>query len=298
MNELPKSNNIDEWGVFYSADWKTLIGADASTFQSEHYCIREGVTCIEANAFHQCQSLKSLWMPDSVMEEYGSLCEGCRNLERARISVNLGHPEFAMFGGCSSLRDIDLQEGLESIGENMFIGCSSLRHIRIPSTVKVIKNDTFCGTAIEEIELPSALESIGYDTFIGCTSLKRLVIPEKVKEIGPWLIQAHEHFEGLTCLSPYFRIENNCLISNDDHELIACWTREKVYHIPVSVKKIGSICNDMIETIIVDSSLDMIGWDAFVSCKHLKRIIYRAPVLHADTSYGCEHIEGAPQKSW
>jgi hypothetical protein len=35
-----------------------------------------------------------------------------------------------------------------------------------------------------------------------------------------------------------------------------------VYHVPVFVKKIGSICDDMIETINVDSSLDKIGWGA------------------------------------
>ena len=296
MSSMSKTYNYDEWGVAYSSDWKTLIGADCDTFQCEHYRIREGVTHIEANAFLSCLALKSLWMPDSVVEEEGCLCEGCKNLEKARISVNIKHPEIAMFCGCSSLKKIDLHEGLESIGENMFIGCTSLKNIKIPSTVKFMCSDTFCSTAIEDIELPDALESIGYDTFIGCNSIKRLIIPKHVKEIGPWLVQSHENFEGLTCLSPHFRIENDALISNSENSLIACWSKEREYHVPVSVKQIGSICNDMIETIIVNSPLDMIGWDAFVSCKNLKRIIYNAPVKHADVSYGCEHIEGAPQK--
>ena len=295
---LPKKYNIDEWGVRYSSDWKTLIGADHTTFQCEHYRIREGVTHIEANAFYHCQSLKSLWMPDSVTEEEGCLCEYCKNLEKARISVNIKYPDIAMFNSCTSLKEIELHEGLECIGENMFSGCSSLQHIKIPSSVKYFMGDTFCYTAIEEIELPEKLEKIGHDTFFGCDSLKRLVIPAKVTKIGSWLVQAHEDFEGLTCLSPHFRIESDSLISNNNNELIACWARDKVYHIPASVKIIGSICNDMIETIIVDSPLKRIDRDAFVGCKNLKRIIYHAPVKHADISYQCEHIEGAPTKQW
>lgn len=152
---LPKKYNIDEWGVRYSSDWKTLIGADHTTFQCEHYRIREGVTHIEANAFYHCQSLKSLWMPDSVTEEEGCLCEYCKNLEKARISMNIKYPDIAMFNSCTSLKEIELHEGLECIGENMFSGCSSLQHIKIPSSVKYFMGDTFCYTAIEEIELPT-----------------------------------------------------------------------------------------------------------------------------------------------
>ena len=288
------SYNVDEWGVLYSADGKTLIGADSAAFQCEHYRIRDGVERIEPNAFLDCRALKSLWMPDSVTSVGGSLCEGCVNLERARISAGLRHPEIAMFCGCASLKEIELPEGLESIGENMFAGCSSLRRIKIPGTVKHFRNDTFCRTAIEEISLPEGLETTGYDTFIDCRSLKRLVIPASVRELGPWLVQAHERFEGVECRSPHFRIENDSLISNSVNELLACWTREKVYRIPGSVKKIGSICNDLVETVVVDHPLETIGWDAFVGCKSLKQIVYNAPVGHADVSYGCEHIKGAP----
>ena len=295
---MNKTYIVDEWGVRYSADWKTLIGADSEAFQCEHYRIRDGVTHIEPNAFHQCHSLKSLWMPDSVTAVGGSLCEGCWNLEKANVSANLRHPDIAMFCGCTSLQEVVLPEGVESIGENMFTGCRSLKNITIPSTVKHFRSDTFRNSAIEEIVLPDGLESIGCDTFIGCTSLKRLTIPHNVKEVGPWLVQAHKEFEGLVCHSPHFRIDNDSLISIRNNELIACWTRKTVYHISGSVKKVGSICNDIVETIIIDTPLEMIGRDAFVCCKSLRQIVYRAPVAHADTSHGCEHINGVPQQSW
>ena len=73
---------------------------------------RSGVKILAANAFHNCQHLKSIFMPDSVIEDEGSIFEGCKNLEEARVSANLKNPDVAMFCGCSSLRYVDLQEGL------------------------------------------------------------------------------------------------------------------------------------------------------------------------------------------
>ena len=97
-------------------------------------------------------------MPDSVVEDEGSVFEGCKNLEEVRVSANLRNPNIAMFCGCSSLKKVELPEGLESIGENMFCGCRALRNLNIPSSVRYFCGDTFCGSGIEEIALPEAKE--------------------------------------------------------------------------------------------------------------------------------------------
>lgn len=285
------NHNLNHRGVIYSADGKTLIKVDYKQFKHEHYSILEGVSHIGANAFHGCSSLKSIWVPDSVISEEGCLCEQCKNLEQARISKNIRHPDIAMFNGCVSLKEVILHEGLISIGENMFSGCKSLKSIKIPNSVKILFNETFCNSGIEEIILPNGLETIGNDAFLGCYGLKRLTIPSNVKTIGCWLIQAHDSFEGITCHSPYFRIEDDCLISNDNDKLIACWSKSKEFHLPKSVKIVGSICNDVIETIVVDSALNLVGRDALISCTRLKQVIYNAPVAHIEPSYNCDHIE-------
>ena len=130
----------DKFGVLYSSDGKTLIGVqDKKKFCCSHYSIKDGVKYIEPNAFHQCQNLKSIYMPDSVTDDGGSIFEGCRNLEQARISAKLKNPNIAMFNGCSSLAEVELPEGIESIGENMFSGCVSLTKINIPSTRYILR---------------------------------------------------------------------------------------------------------------------------------------------------------------
>lgn len=62
----------DKYGVLYSSDSKTLIGVqDKKKFYCKHYRIRDGVEYIEANAFHRCLNLKSIYMPDTVVFERG-----------------------------------------------------------------------------------------------------------------------------------------------------------------------------------------------------------------------------------
>lgn len=261
----------DKYGVRYSEDGKELIGYNRDVFQCEHFEIPDGVTKIAANAFHNCQTLKSVVMPDSVVEDDGSIFEGCKNLKDVRVSANLKNPNIAMFCGCSSLSKVYLPDGIESIGENMFTACKALQHIDIPSTVGVLCGDTFCGSGIEEIILPEGLKHVGHDAFISCYNLKRLTIPSTVKSIGPWLVQGHKDFKGVICHSKSFRIEDDALISNDNDTLLACWTKQTIYHLPASVKKVRSLCNDQIETLYIDP-LTEIGYEAFISCPSLKNI--------------------------
>lgn len=269
----------DEYGVCYSSDGKTLIGVqNKKKFSCSHYRIKDGVEYIESNAFHQCQNLKSIYMPDTVTEDGGSIFECCRFLERARLSANLKNPNIAMFNGCSSLVEVELPEGLESIGENMFSGCEKLSKVNLPSTVQHLLGDTFCASGIDTIILQDGLKSIGANAFVNCRNLKSLTIPASVLEIGPWLVQGHNSFEGINCKSAAFRIENEALIQNEDNSLLACWTKSSVYHIPTSVRNVKSICNDLIEVLYVDYPLYEIGYEAFICCPGLKKIIYNAQV--------------------
>ena len=268
----------DEYGVLYSGDGAVLLGYNREVFHCAEYRIKDGVKMLAANAFYHCQSLKSIFMPDSVIEDQGSIFEGCKNLEEARMSANLKNPDIAMFCGCSSLRYVELQEGLESIGENMFCGCNALRHIVLPSTIQCLCGDTFCASGVEDIVLHEGLKEIGHDAFNGCYNLKILTIPSTVDFIGPWLVQGHREFNGVICKSSKFRIENEALISNEDDSFLACWTKKTEYHLPASVKNLKSVLNNQIEILYVDYPLDEISFEAFIGCPSLKRIAYNATV--------------------
>lgn len=268
----------DEYGVLYSEDGAVLLGYNREVFHCAEYRIKDGVKILAANAFHNCQHLKSIFMPDSVIEDEGSIFEGSKSLEEARVSVNLKNPDIAMFSGCSSLRYVELQEGLESIGENMFYGCTALKHIALPSTILYLFGDTFCASGIEDIALHEGIKEIGHDAFNGCYHLKKLVIPSTVEHIGSWLVQGHKEFEGITCKSSKFRVEDEALISNEEDSLLACWSKKTEYHLPASIKIVRSVLNNQIKILYVDYPLNEIGFEAFIGCPSLKRIAYNATV--------------------
>ena len=68
----------DEFGVKYSKDWKRLLKAPQNL--EGEYSIREGAKVIEKEAFSECNSLKSVIIPNSVtiIEDWAFL--GCDSL--------------------------------------------------------------------------------------------------------------------------------------------------------------------------------------------------------------------------
>lgn len=110
----------DEFGVKYSKDWKRLLKAPQNL--EGDYSIREGAKVIEKKAFFECNSLKSVIIPNSVtiIEEWAFL-------------------------GCYSLRSIDIPDSVTKMGVSAFCNCNSLKSITIPNSVTNIEHDAFDG---------------------------------------------------------------------------------------------------------------------------------------------------------
>lgn len=66
-----------------------------------------------------------------------------------------------------SLKKIELNEGLEEIGESAFLECSeqTMQKVRIPSTVKTIGMMAFSGLKCEKLEIPEGVGLIGVMAF-------------------------------------------------------------------------------------------------------------------------------------
>lgn len=98
------------------------------------------------------------------------------------------------FFGCTGLVNVELKEGLESIGCRAFAAfgfrfpaftvCTLLQHISIPSTVKEIGRCAFLScTQLVNVELREGLERIHEWAFRECSSLERIIIPSTVNNI-------------------------------------------------------------------------------------------------------------------
>jgi hypothetical protein len=82
------------------------------------------------------------------------------------------------FGGCISLTEITIPDGVTSIGRDAFFNCASLQSITIGKGVSSIGDSAFSGcSSLLSLVIPDTVTSIGKELFIACSSLESLTIP-------------------------------------------------------------------------------------------------------------------------
>ena len=64
-----------------------------------------------------------------------------------------------------------------------FAGQGDIKSIKIPNTVKVIEDDAFINSNIQEVQMPSSLEYLGAHAFENCPFLEEITIPKGISEI-------------------------------------------------------------------------------------------------------------------
>ena len=212
-------------GALYDKDQKTLIcwpGAEG------HVELPDTVVKIEDRAFVGATGLTGITLPGkldrNVRYEFdrlsGSAFEGCVNLTEFRVApenpilyaeggalyrrdregaVKLvswpgasGEVEVPQgvksigkyaFAGCTGLTGIRLPDSVIELGSSVFENCTGLKQVKLPTDLTWVGNDLFCGcSALEEVTFPQTVTSIGFGSFEGCTSLRRITVPESLKK--------------------------------------------------------------------------------------------------------------------
>ena len=164
-----------------------------------HYCdsltsitIPEGVriTDIQDGTFAYCSSLTSITIPEGVTRIGDEVFRECSSLTSITIPEGVTSIGNYAFQRCSSLTSITIPEGVTSIGDDAFNTCDSLTSITIPDSVTSIGESAFyqCGR-LTSITIPSRVTSIGERAFDSCYSLVSVTIPSRVTSIGQYAFQ-------------------------------------------------------------------------------------------------------------
>lgn len=141
------------------------------------------VSAIEKEAFKDCNSIKSVVIPETVKSIRDRAFYGCESLEKVRFlseSVSFGN---GVFENCTSLSDVILPKETETVPKRMFFGCTALESFSFPKELFSIGAEAFEKSGIKSLELPTSLFSVGERAFSFCP-LTELKIPEKVGIIG------------------------------------------------------------------------------------------------------------------
>ena len=85
------------------------------------------------------------------------------------------------FYECSTLRSVSLGEGLTSIGVRAFSGCSDLRELVLPDSLQTVREHAFSGcSALGSARFGNGLTTLGVQAFLGCTALTEIALPSSL----------------------------------------------------------------------------------------------------------------------
>ena len=168
---------------------------------------------------------------------------------------------------CRELTDITIPDSVTSIGNCVFYSCSRLTSIEIPNSVTSIGNSAFYNCrSLTSIEIPEGVTSIGNGAFCECSSLTSITIPEGVTSIG---INAFNYCSSLTSI----KIPEG-VTSIGDSAFSSCSSLTSI-EIPNSVTSIGinafNYCRSL-TSIKIPEGVTSIGNPAFEYCSSLTSI--------------------------
>lgn len=152
--------------------------------------------------------VESVQIPENVTEIKYSAFWGCKNLAEVEFKGNnllkIGDYSFAY---CTSLKMLELPEGLKTIGKGFILGDDGIETIVFPESLTTINGNPFDGlnniknltiksaiaipdnalsnkSKLEIVNLGNAVTKIGNNAFMDCTSLKTIEGMQSVTEIG------------------------------------------------------------------------------------------------------------------
>lgn len=144
------------------------------------------VKIIRRNAFCGCTNLTSISLdcnPETVGAGAFSMC---KRLERAVCGGKIISER--AFCGCKALKHVDFPEGLKEIQREDFCD-TGIKQVNLPESLEVIGDSAFLKCReLEYVKIPSNVRVIKKWAFHGCNRLKVLEIAGEPEIIGEWII--------------------------------------------------------------------------------------------------------------
>lgn len=219
--------------------------------------ISKGITEIGKASFNGASKITGVEIPNSAILISDYAFQNCEGLTTITIPGSVkkignwwGNANGQIFNGCSNLKEVILEEGIEEISGRAFDSCSKIKEWKLPKSLKRIGPGAFQSTGVEEFNIPENVESIAA-TFISSSNLSRINVDSNNK---------------------YFTSVDGILFDKDSTRLIKYPENRdgSSYEVPNTVNTIdanafGSCKN--LQTIVIADSVEKIGDSAFYGSK-------------------------------
>ncbi len=291
-------------------------GAFAGCYRLEYITMNEGVKSIGESAFASCSSLTSITIPNSVTTIGDGAFFGCSNLSAPVYNAYV----FA-FLPTSYSGTYTIPEDITSIAGGAFYGCSSLAEVTIPNSVTTIGYEAYSGcSSLTTVTIGTGLDSLAAYAFNGCNKLTKFVChstkaveDEGYKSdsyIGEYarygafllcnkqldtIVAPAQFFDlkepawsNLTKSAKYIQITGQEL--TPDAFGVINRSFDKLQTLDISATTNTEIANNAfkgcykLETLLLPTQLERIGYMAVADCKNLQAIDIPATVTDIDDS--------------
>lgn len=250
---LPKSlNHIGNWAFNGTNITELIINSDISCDEQDRYW--------NGSDFGYCKSLKKVIVnePVSFFELRFVHCDALSTIMLPRSLKRFGSNHNELYGSskfgynfykCPSLTEIELPNGLDSIGVASLAN-TELKQISIPNSVAYIGSYAFENCkSLSELTIPKSVNYIDVAAFAGCTSLLSLAIPNSVSYIGTSAFRNCSNLKSIV-------LSNNL-------KTLEYWT--------------FCLCKEL-EEISIPEGMERIGPEAFIGCSKLSKINFPSTV--------------------
>ena len=167
--------------------------------------IPNSVTKIMDEAFYYCKSLHEIELPEGLNKIGGNvfnLCEGLEKVvigvehikslyggyfkpkfERVSIKGKGSIPEMAFYDNIY-LKEVEILDGVETIGKSAFRGCFNLESVKIAESVTEIEESAFANCSrLKSVSLPNGLKVLDRYVFSGCSSIEEITLPASLEKV-------------------------------------------------------------------------------------------------------------------
>ena len=296
-------NYSSDSGMLFNKDQTELIRCPKGRWSQ--IWLPDTVLSLRDHSFYECSLANLERLPDSLTTIGDSAFALARNMPSTFvIPDNVTRIGDYAFSG-SSLAQLVLGQGVETIGEYAFQNCANLTELEIPGSVKNIEAGTFDSCrSLKNVTTNRGLKAIRELAFANCTSLISVTISETVSSISERAFINCSSMEWFLVSpdNPHYCSLHDVLYNKDQTELLRCPENKKRLTIPDTVTTIGDYAfyaNKKLTSFVIPDNVTKVGASAFRSCPFLKEVTIgqNVTILDQNSFYGCEALKTLTMKS-